>query len=264
MESGNSNCVNNEDMFPPRDNLMLLSHRYDVDTQDIWREAVRRNWRIERIGSARIDIERKLNPRPDRVRYYGNTLLVDEAEKHLPIQFSKIDPRNLIELTEFTQRRIRLIPFRDLTRPIGERVFVKCPYTKWIESRVYEKGETLDGFSIKPDDWIYVQEPIEIIDEIRCFVLKGEILTASFYRVNREFAPKLVDDMGLWRSLQNLAQKIFAAKAWPDGIVFDFGLTKDKRIVFIEINEAWASGLYHCVPSACFDVIVASQKSFFQ
>ena len=43
------------------------------------------------------------------------------------------------------------------------------------------------------------------------------------------------------------------------GIVLDFVKLPDGTWVFLEVNEAWASGLYDCDPNECLKVIVESQ-----
>jgi len=237
--------------------LLLLPHHYGPDTQDVWREALRRKWRIERIGSAKIDIEPKcLGHSP--IKYYGNILHQEQCGGALPIKFLPIDITNLPRLREFTGRYIELLRARDIPQPIRETlVFLKCPGVKWIESRIYKQGEYFD---CKPDDFIYRQEPIEIIDEIRCFVVDGVIQAASWYRINKEFIPEELIDIGIFKHLQSLTTGIWAAAKWPRGIVFDFGRLRNGRWIFIECNESWASGLYGCNPSGVFESIIASQE----
>lgn len=177
----------------------------------------------------------------------------------MPIRFAEIDIKNLVNLPiEYTKRKIELLKARDVVRPLTQAAFYKCPGIKWIESRVYDVGQS---FECKPDDWIYKQEPIELTREVRCFVLDGEIVTASYYRnTNKEFEPH--EFINIPQDLRDLARNVFNAAKWPHGVVFDFGiLEKTREWLFIEANEAWASGLYDCDPDKCFDVICASQES---
>jgi hypothetical protein len=236
-------------------NLLLLHQRYTPDDQAIWRTAIQRGWRTERIGTAQIDIERKTLGYK-YFRYYGNTMHYENCAQHLPVKCVPIDPHNLTRLPEFTKRKIELLTVEQHGLIVPQKEFLKCPYTKWIESRVYNPGEHLQN--VQAHDFLYRQEIIQFTHEIRCFVLDGEILTASYYRnADKEFEPKELFDVP--QEVREMAAQIFARCIWPRGVVFDFARLLDGSWAFIEANEAWASGLYDCNPEGCFQVIIASE-----
>lgn len=205
---------------------------------------------------AKVQVEQALLGRPDLVRYYGNMLHVEEIAQYLPLKFQSLDINNLTNLQTWTKRKIEIMRCGSITQPLTVGGFYKATGIKWLESRVYNVGES---FACQPDDTIYYQETVDIIDEIRCFVKNGEILTASWYRKNKIFDPEPLEDAGILRDMQNMTRDIWKSAKWPNGIVFDFGILRDGSILFIEANEAYASGLYQCNPARCLDVIIASQ-----
>ena len=165
-------------------NLMLLHNRHTPDDSDIWRVAMRRGWNTSRCGlSAPIKDQIKGF---DFVRYYGNTLNGAEIENQLPFKFVPIDYEQLAgkRLSYYTDRKIDYISFGELKQPIEQDCFIKPARDKWFEARIYKKGETVTGAPLA-DDKIYVSEIVNYIDEVRCFVLDGEILTSSYYRMNK-------------------------------------------------------------------------------
>lgn len=240
------------------DKLLLLHKRYTSDDGDIWREAISRGWRTARVGIHPVDIERNLLPRPDLVRYYGNTLHYDAAKDHFPIIAAEIPAANLASMPDLTKRRIELITVADVKQPITHSQFLKCPYTKWITARVYQPGECLEN--IMQTDQLYRQEIISFDYEIRCFVIEGRIVTASYYRNHdKNFEPKELFDIP--NEVREIAAEAFRRFIWPKGVVFDFCRLTDGSWAFLEANECWASGLYYCDPSGCFDTIIESQSS---
>lgn len=240
------------------DKLLLLHSRYSVDDCDIWRAAIKRGWRTERIGMSHIELGYKLAGHPNMVRYYGNMLHIEEIGKYLPCKMLPLDIANLANLEPWTKRKIELFRCKDIAMPLREAGFYKATGIKWLESRVYKAGES---FECKPDDTIYKQDILDIVSEVRTFVINGEIQTASWYKVEREFDPKPVQTFGPLDELQALTDSLWSEAKWPNGVVFDFGCLKSGEWIFIEANEAYASGLYYCDPDKCLDTIVASQVS---
>jgi len=233
--------------------LLLLHYHCDYSSNDIWRAAIRAGFATERIHDDSIG-ERSKNF--DYVRYYGNTLQVERVGNKFPFKFYKMDPMILTQ-TPLAGRRVELCQFKHLPLPMQERKFVKPFYQKYFPAKVYEIGEYID-FAQMADDLIYIQEPINIVDEVRCFCLRGKILTASYYHKNKKFELENIDDK-IPEILKEMVAGLYMYYRFSPGCVLDFGLTDGGKWIFIEPNEAWASGVYNCNPDECLKVICESQ-----
>ncbi len=246
--------------------LLLLHERHTPDDSDIWRVAIRSGWNTERTNMYKVKdhIEGY-----DYVRYYGNTLharFLLSANK-LPFTFSPIDYSILPGLGEFTKRHIAYYNFSRLVQPIQTTMFIKPARDKWFEAKVYKPGDVIVG-APEDGDEIYYSEVVKFLDEVRCYVLDGEILTSSYYRMDTQvwdatglppdminFDKKLADS-----PLPAMVREIYARGGLPRGVVIDFGRTENGEWSLVEFNEAWASGLYYCDPYKCLEVIEASQE----
>lgn len=242
--------------------LILLHNRHTPDDSDIWRVAIRRGWRTVRTNQHYI--ERDMEGY-DHIRYYGNTLHAAQIEDKLPFKFSAIDYRILSELPEYTKRKISYIRYEALGQPIKQDSFIKPARDKWFEAKIYKEGDLISGSPDK-DDYIYVSEIVKYLDEVRCFVLDGEVLSSSLYRINTQvwdltglppdeinFDNK-IDETPIRQYVKEICSKV----KLPRGVVIDFGRLANGEWNLIEFNEAWASGLYYCDPDKCFDVIINS------
>lgn len=233
--------------------LLLLHARHTPDDSALWSEAVRRGWNTERIR------ERDLSCVAGRqhVRYYGNVLHASQLEAELPFTFTPVPSSFLDEAAQagLTGRRVERLLFKDLRLPIEQPTFVKSTGIKWLESRVYQAGESIVG--PMPEDEIYLQPPVRFDAEVRCFVLDGVVQTASYYRVEGQFKPSWFGDSSA-EIFGDLTTTITQTYPLPRGVVIDFGWL-DGKWVLLEANEAWASGLYDCDPAKVFDVVEASQ-----
>ena len=245
--------------------LLLLHERYTPDDTDIWRVGVRRGWITERVN--RYSLKARLEGHTV-VRYYGNLLHLDQIGDQLPITFYNTGLDILPSLRWVTKRSIGLMRFGELEQPLKQPTFVKPAYVKWFESKVYQPGETITG-TPEINDWIYTSDPVDYVDEVRCFCVFGRVLTSSLYRINRVVWDRSgldedkinfderVNDTPIPEYVNNIYKSTRAARA----LVADFGRHPDGSWSLIEFNEPWASGLYFCNPDACFDCIVASQDS---
>lgn len=244
--------------------LMLLDERYSRDGSDIWREAIRRGWNTERVNQ--FNVEERMKGF-DFIRYYGNTLHATQIRDKLSFELSIINPYMLTRIPEITKRKIECFEYWLLKQPLEKRCFIKPAHEKFFEARIYEIGESINGSALD-NDFIYVSETMDFIDEVRCFVLNGDVLTSSLYRINKisyqdvDLAPEQInfDDKIKDTSIEKYVKDIYKKCDLPAGVVMDFGLLNNSDWALIEFNEAWASGLYYCNPEKCFDVIVNSEK----
>lgn len=246
-------------------NLMLLHNRHTPDDCDIWRVAMKRGWNTVRTSAVEIYLKENIKGY-NFIRYYGNTLHAEMIKEHLPFTFTPINPWYLANLAEYTKRNISLVKFDDIKQPIQKECFIKPCGAKWFEAKVFHEGEFISGAPDASDD-CYISDVVDYIDEVRCFVLDGEVLTSSLYRIDKQSYQEVenpedsnLDDRIRDTPLEQYAQEIFEkCKGLPRAIVMDFGRLKNGTWNLIEFNEAWASGLYYCDPERCFEVIVESQ-----
>lgn len=234
---------------------LILPIRSDCNTTDIWRAAIRNNWSTCRADmSGRVDLPKV----SEKIRYYGDILHGRIISEKTSIKFHPID-LNVLAQTNLTKRKIEIIKAENLN-VIDKDTFIKPAQEKWFTAKVYHPNEwpnRLQGGATLGSDLIYVQEPIDMINEVRCFCLDGKILTASYYRIGHEYCPVGIDDVDRPQILDEMVGEL--APLYPRGVVLDFAYTSKKEWCFIEPNEAWASGLYGCNPEKCIDVIEASQ-----
>ncbi len=238
--------------------LLLLHYRADCNTNDIWRAAIQAGWSTERVHDV---IPPDLFVGRPKVRYYGNTLHASRIADQLPFTFAPLSLTFLAK-TPLTKRIVTLCRFDEIVRvraELGYRpLFIKPAQEKWFPARVYQVDEmpAPEGGTL-PNDLVYVQEPVDMINEVRCFCLDGKILTASYYRIGHEYCPISLDEVDRPKVLDEMAAEL--APSYPKGVVLDFAYTDKREWVFLEPNECWASGLYGCDPMKCLEVIEASQ-----
>lgn len=243
--------------------LLLLHNRHTPDDSDIWRAAIRRGWNTQRTDQFRV---KEHCQGYDHIRYYGNTLHQAQIGEHVPISFAPIKAFYLPKCEYYTKRKIELISFESLAIPLKQTAFIKPVSEKWFEAKVYYKGERING-SPQGSDQIYVSEIVKFVDEVRCFVIDGQIMTSSLYRINsvvwdqtKEIPEKINFDTRVKDTpIPEMVRGIHELYKLPRGIVMDFGMFPSGEWALIEFNEAWASGLYYCDPEKCLDTIEESQ-----
>lgn len=247
-------------------NLLLLDNRFSPDGSDMWRVCVRRGWKTDR--PTQYNVKSICSREYDLIRYYGNTLHAAQIESGLPFKFVPIDYSILSKVPEHTKRNISYIRYETLGQPIVERKFIKPAREKWFEAKVYDVGEFISG-SPNGDDYIYVSDVVKFVDEVRCFVLNGEVLTSSLYRIGSvvwDATNERPEDINFDSRISStpipsMVADICSKHKLPAGVVIDFGLTPTGEWMLIEFNEAWASGMYYCDYNKCLDVVIASQEN---
>lgn len=242
-------------------NLLLLHNRMDWNSNLIWKTAISSGWETRRhVSSDDLSV---LKGKYDLIRYYGNTL---DASWFInpPFECYKI-PSNIlseisIDFPEEFGRGCASMTYGELkNRKFSSPVFAKCAYTKWFESRVYNSEEAIGNESCKDDDYVYVQSLINPVDEYRCFVNEGQILTCSQYKRDGKLITEPEEPIAVPEFFRDVVSRVCSKYGLFYGTVFDFARLDDGRFVLLELNESWASGLYDCEPSKCFESIINSQ-----
>lgn len=247
-----------------KENLLVLHTRQTCDDASVWREAIRRSWKTVRAHPAD-----PIAGKYENIRYYGNVLhahMIKVAQPSFPVKFAELPSHylNSLSFNNIINRKVQLMKYYRLVQPLQQDCFIRCTGIKWFNSKVYYKGESLPEGSL-PDDYIYVQQIVEFEDEIRCFVVGDNIVTASYYRRNKIHKEDNADEDGVIGLLSYQIPKIRQFATLPYGVVLDFGSIRtsksSRRWELIEANEAWAAGIYDCDPAGVFDAVIASQTN---
>jgi len=143
----------------------------------------------------------------------------------------------------------------------NKSMFIKPADYKLFPAKVYEPGEfNPPPTDVAPDDTpVIVSEPVEFIEEFRCFVDSKSCKTVSCYLYHGE-----VNEPKNWHVANCEKAAVFAESALSSlkflgentvPSVVDVGIIKDRGFAIIENNQAWASGLYGCDPSEVLSVL---------
>jgi len=132
--------------------------------------------------------------------------------------------------------------------------FIKPYREKFFTARVFENNEDLGKVQLSTSfiedenqELVRVSDPIFIRDEIRFFVIGGEVITGSYYRINRINKQKQIDQShDAWQFLKNLIKK---EGAIDSGFVIDFGLVEGEWKI-VELNNLNSAGIYECDTNA--------------
>jgi hypothetical protein len=156
---------------------------------------------------------------------------------------------------ELRHRKVAITTLSDARTHTAPQ-FVKPADGKVFEPKVYATGDDLPSVEQIGDIKVLVSEPVTFVNEVRCFVLEGEVLSASPYWRNDALA-QAAD--GSWpfegneesEALSFARQVLMHPKvSSPTAFVLDVGLTLEYGWAVIEGNPCWGAGLYGCDASA--------------
>lgn len=118
-----------------------------------------------------------------------------------------------------------------------------------------------------PDTTIMsVSEPVEYVEEYRCFVAQGQVTAVSAYLIHGitwdamdegahpEGCNKAVD-------FTNAMLAGLGSEAYPPGFVVDVGLDSSGRWSVIEANASWSSNPYHSDMSGVIESVLAAHDA---
>lgn len=149
-------------------------------------------------------------------------------------------------------RTITAMPIRDAWA-LRYPAFVKAPNDKTLRAMVYTDGTRLPGAdAVDPDKLVLVAEIVSFAAEFRLHVLDGIMHASSQYAAHGclHLGPLPAEVVPAAAALIGEV-----AETLPSAIVVDVGLLDD-RLVVIEANAAWASGIYLSDVDAVLDVIL--------
>lgn len=242
---------------------LLLSNTRLPAADALSTAARRRGWRC-------YALDRTPHP-PDAADpvIYGGTDVVDEIAARFGVTLRE-PAFDLLARTPqtFRLRDVRFTRYDHLC-PFDRPTFVKPadPRRKAFDAGIYRdvRDARLEG-PLDPRMPVLVAEPVEWLEEHRCFILDGEIAASSPYLrfgrpVWRPFAsgtpPALPEAVRvLCRHLLWTAELPF-----PAAFVVDVGLIDGRGWAVVEYNPAWCSSLLGADPNAVLPILQRASAS---
>jgi hypothetical protein len=232
---------------------LLLTSRFARDDQLLWQAAVRRSWNCERLRGTRV-------PEIDdaEIVVYAEAFYKPLIERSLHLRLLDLPEKWLVVLPDsYRLWEIREATLREAAT-LRQAAFIKPPNDKSFKAKVYASGTELPA-EYDQEMKVLVAEPVQWVDEFRCFVLDGKVRTISPYLRSGELAAN--DEFRA--TSEELAEAAAFAElvaASPDveiprAVALDVGWIHDRGWAVVEANGAWGSGIYGCDPEAVLDVI---------
>jgi hypothetical protein len=232
---------------------LLLTSRFGRDDQLLWQAAVRRSWNCERLRGPRI-------PAIDdpEIVVYAEAFYKPLIEQALRLRLLDLADDWLVALpARYRQREMSVTTLRAAVA-LREPAFIKPPNDKSFKAKVYASGSELPA-EYDQDMAVLVAEPVQWMDEFRCFVLNGKVQTLSPYLRSGELA----ENSEFKATSKELAQAAAFAESvaaspdvdLPRAVALDVGCIRNRGWAVVEANGAWGSGIYGCDPEAVLNVI---------
>jgi hypothetical protein len=218
-----------------RDLLLVIPEKADPE-----RDAVARVWE-EGHGSV-LRLGRFWDPPavdPRQVRVYGpDTFCLVLAEK---LGLSLLCPPDdvLVSLSwRARQREIAGLTLAEAGRLVWP-AFVKSAAPKILRSARYDSLQALqdEARGLPPDTPLLISELVRWSCEVRCWVLRGQVLTSAVYEGEADLV-----------AARQFAAEVLAERSWPESFVLDLGEISGRGWAVIEANAAWGAGLNGCDP----------------
>lgn len=233
--------------------VLLLSPRFSADSIALATEASRLSWRVHRLHDRRPPARLA----DEDLVFYGESLLADTIGKALGLVLLEPSADTLSHLpAEHVRRDVR---FTTLGAARGEPFpcFVKPADEKQFRAAVYGSAGMLPGPEVLEDNLpVLTAEPVRWLDEYRCFVLDGQVVTASPYawKGEKEEHSHAAFDL---EGARAFAAEVLAraGDVFPPAVVLDVGRIEGRGWAVVELNPAWSSGLYACDPSGVLRVL---------
>jgi len=153
------------------------------------------------------------------------------------------------------------------------KYFIKLPEAKLehFSARIHDYNRhwatTIDQYHLPGDALIQIQEPVEFVIEARFWIVHGEVVAESLYRIDDKVwgeegfgpvQPKFTGMPVMMDEMHRLAAAVAEEISAPPGYVLDVGITTDVDPFVVEANAAWSSGPYDGDPAGVFKAIEAS------
>lgn len=155
-------------------------------------------------------------------------------------------------LEAFAGRRIWRSTMRDLRSRVegGDVIFAKPrpDRLKAFNGQLFSSFKDLIPTAhVEDDEPVDCAEPINLLSEHRCFVLRGDPIGLRHYKGDPLVLP---DPDAIRRSVASYPDA-------PMGCAIDYGVTEDGETVVVEVNDGYAVGAYGLAPAHYANLIAA-------
>lgn len=141
---------------------------------------------------------------------------------------------NFSDSLDFSNGNLFIRPTKD-TKVFTGQVYNRSDWEDFVEYALYNNHHSL----LNGDTTIQVSVPKNIQQEVRCWVVKGKIITSSYYRLGQMFYIAECTD----EYILDYAQKMVDIYQPADSFVIDIGLVEGEPKI-VEINCINCSGFY--------------------
>lgn len=155
-------------------------------------------------------------------------------------------------LEAFAGRRIWRSTMRDLRSRVegGEVIFAKPrpDRLKAFNGQLFSAfRDLIPTAHVADEEPIDCADPIDLVSEHRCFVLRGDPIDLRRYKGD----PLVLPDTDVIR------ESVAVYTDAPMGYAIDYGVTQDGKTVVVEINDGYAVGAYGMAPVYYANLIAA-------
>ncbi|MCB2156453.1 ATP-grasp domain-containing protein [bacterium] len=240
-------------MLPP---MLFLTPRETEDTVAVGAAAREAGWRVAALESYRVPAE---SAGEANVAVYGGSLFAEAIAQQLNLALLEPESDWLARAPrEVVKRTIRSVTAAEARRELSGRWFMKHADGKAFDADVMDVPSELPGQdALAASVPLLASEPVHWLHEFRFFVLEGEVLTGSVYLLDgRSHAGGAVDS-SLFDQARGFVREAvqLAGDDVPPAFVMDVGLIPDRGWAVVELNPAFASGIYGCDPAAVLGVL---------
>lgn len=232
-------------------NTLLLSPRMSEDSKQLWRAATALGWRVERpltwVPDESVRHVNAIHGELDWARHAAQCL-------GLSLQDPPNDWLSSVKY-ELLGRRVHYGRLNDLA--IRWPAFVKPPDYKAFPAQIYSAMPDLPpGYS----DPVIVSSPVQILHEVRFWILDGEVHAHSVYIEEGRNMTDSPSDLFVGEAAW-YATEAAKTKGTPRAVVIDVMYILPGRWAVLEANPCYASGVYTADAGRILDVLKTACSS---
>jgi hypothetical protein len=236
---------------------LLLSPRYDPESKRVRAAAERSGWSVLRLATRRIPDTIPADP-TDPLVFYGEPTFMSQVAATRGIALLRPTLDWLAALPEDLRRRsVHSTTLADATRAPAPAFVKPAAERKTFPAAIYPNGAALATATadLPGATPVLVAEPVEWEVEVRCFLHEDTLLVASPYLRTGRLAQTA---HGAWPWLPSEQADVTAFVAdlardprvcLPAAVALDIGRIGGRGWAVVELNSAWAAGLYGCDPA---------------
>jgi len=216
-------------------NLLLISDKYDIETEQMALAWEKRGGQVKRIG--------KFWVKPDigdaEVFIYGGDSFALVLAQVLDLNMLMVEDKMIAAVgPRFLKRKVWIIR-GDQLEALVFPIFLKPATPKLFKAKIFAN---MADFYAHVGDWeqgekLIASKIIEIEAEVRSFILHGQIMDAAFY-----------EGKGDLQTAIPFIKSFLASTplALPSTFVLDIGWNSQDGWFIIEFNSSWGAGLNGC------------------